>query len=70
MIIASKALIHDDAVIRRKTSKRIREALRMIIIRGAKSKEDGTGLIFIEEIAGEEQWLVKGRSSFRSFECL
>jgi hypothetical protein len=59
MIIASKASIHNDAVIRRKTSKRIREALRMIIIRGAKAKEDGIGLTF-EEKTGEEQWLVKG----------
>jgi hypothetical protein len=41
----------------------------MIIIRGAKANEDGMGLTF-EEKTGEEQWLVKGRSSFQSFECL
>lgn len=60
MIITSKTAVHNDSVIRRKTSRRVREALRMIIIRGAKASEDEKSLVFDDGDIGEDRWLVKG----------
>lgn len=62
LINASKAKVHNHAVIRRKTVKRIREALALIVIRGARASDDGTSIVLDPENGGEDRWLVKGWS--------
>lgn len=62
LISTSKAKVHDYAVIRRKTAKRIREAIYLIVIRGARASDDGTSIVFNPEDSGEDKWLAKGRS--------
>ncbi|KAG8833678.1 hypothetical protein FRC18_003233 [Serendipita sp. 400] len=57
MVVASKAANHKDAVIRRKTGKRIREALKLIVTRGAKASEDGSSVVFEPKDVGKDKWL-------------
>lgn len=60
LISTSKAKVHDHAVIRRKTAKRIREALYLIVIRGARASDSGNSIVFNGEDSGEDKWLAKG----------
>jgi hypothetical protein len=60
LIVGSKAKVHDHAVKRRTIGRRIREALRLIVIRGARASKDGNSIVFNHEDTGEERWLVKG----------
>jgi hypothetical protein len=61
LFISSKAKVHNHAVKRRTTGRRIREAFRLIVIRGACASDDGSSIVFNPDDAGEEKWLVKGQ---------
>lgn len=62
LIVCSKSAVHKDAVIRRKIARRIREAIKLIITRGAQPNETGSGISFAEKDIGEEKWLLPGHS--------
>ena len=62
LIVASKSGVHKDAVIRRKISRRIREAIKLIITRGAGPNADESGILFREQDIGEQRWLIPGEA--------
>jgi hypothetical protein len=64
MIICGQSAVHKSAVIRKRTKMRIIEALKLIVIRGAKASEDGQKVEFAAEEAhgsnDKKEWLLKG----------
>lgn len=67
LFISSKAKVHNHAVKRRITGRRIREALRLIVIRGARASDDRNSIVFNPDDTGEEKWLVKGQPPLPRF---
>lgn len=58
--LISKKGVHPSAVIRRTVARKLREAIRLVVVRGAKPNESGGHLIFDEEEGGEHKWLLQG----------
>jgi hypothetical protein len=57
--IVSKKSVHSSAVIRVRIKMRMKEALKLVIVRGAYTGEAGT-IQFNEKDIGEKEWLLKG----------
>lgn len=57
--IVSKKSVHSSAVIRVRIKLRMKEALRLVIVRGAHTGEAGM-VQFNQEEIGEKKWLLKG----------
>lgn len=57
--VVGKKSVHPSAVIRVRIKTRAKEALRLVVTRGAYANKDGQ-LEFNETDVGEERWLVKG----------
>lgn len=57
--IVSKKSVHSSAVIRVRIKMRIKEVLKLVIVRGAYADEAGT-IQFNERDIGEKEWLLKG----------
>lgn len=58
--LISKKGVHPSAVIRRTVARKLREAIRLVVVRGAKPNESGGHLTFDEEEGGEHKWLLQG----------
>lgn len=61
--LISKKGVHPSAVVRRTVARKLREAIRLIVTRGAKPNGSGSQLIFDEQEGGEHQWLLQSISS-------
>jgi hypothetical protein len=57
--LISKKAVHPSAVIRRKIARKLREAIRLIVARGATPNESGDQLTFDEQEGGEHKWLLQ-----------
>jgi hypothetical protein len=57
--LISKKGVHPSAVIRRTVARRLREAIRLIVARGAKPNNSGDHLTFDEREGGEHKWLLR-----------
>ena len=57
-LLISKKAVHPSAVIRRKIARKLREAIRLIVTRGAMPNNTGDQLTFDEQ-GGEHKWLLK-----------
>lgn len=65
-IMAGKKKVHKSAVIRERCKRRIKEAIRMVVVRGARAGQNGTQaeLEFVVEEEGPKKWLVPGKNRF------
>ena len=59
-LLISKKAVHPSAVIRRKVARKLREAIRLIVTRGAMLNGTGDQLTFDEQGGGEHKWLLQG----------
>ena len=57
--LISKKAVHPSAVIRRKIARKLREAIRLIVARGATLSGSGDQLTFDEQAGGEHKWLLQ-----------
>lgn len=62
--ITAKATVHPSAVIRRKISRRIREAIKLIVTRGATADVELNHVVFNGADIGEEKWILRGAVPF------
>jgi len=58
-LLISKKAVHPSAVIRRTVARKLREAIRLIVTRGAKLNRSGDQLTFDEREGGEHKWLLQ-----------
>jgi len=59
-IMASKAKVHKSAVVRERCRRRFREAVRLVVTRGAGSKQGPEDVVYDEMNRGVNKWLVPG----------
>ncbi|GJN87851.1 hypothetical protein Rhopal_000806-T1 [Rhodotorula paludigena] len=63
-VFASKKRVHKSAVVRERCKRRVREAVRIVVVRGARGDEGEEGGIALEEGdvrgTGPRKWLVPG----------
>jgi hypothetical protein len=57
--LISKKGVHPSTVIRQKVARKLREAIRLIVTRGAKPSDSGDHLTFDEQDGGEHKWLLR-----------
>jgi hypothetical protein len=57
--VVGKKSVHPSAVIRSKIKIRMKEALRLVVTRGASAASDGQILLNCKD-TGEDRWLMKG----------
>lgn len=62
-IMVGKAKVHKSAVIRERCKRRLREAIRLVVTRGAGKKQEGEDVVYDEEKRGVRKWLVPGEST-------
>ena len=58
--LISKKAVHPSAVIRRTIARKLREAIRLIVARGATPNDNGDQLTFDEQEGGQHKWLLQG----------
>lgn len=56
--MAGKKKVHKSAVVRERCKRRLREAIRLVVLRGA--RKEGGGMKFEEAEEGAGRWLVRG----------
>ena len=63
-VMAGKKAVHKSAVIRERCKRRMREAIRMVIMRGARAGRSGDAdaLLFDVNEEGAKYWLIPGSS--------
>lgn len=67
-ILAGKQKVHKSAVVRNRCKRRLQEAIRLVVTRGAGGKEprgEGGDVTVDELERGVRKWLVPGQSSAR-----
>ena len=70
-LLISKKAVHPSAVIRRKIARKLREAIRLIVARGAMPNDTGDQLTFDEQGGGEHKWLLQSlRNHSPSWICI
>ncbi len=58
-LLISKKAVHPSAVIRRKIARKLREAIRLIVTRGAMPNDTGDQLTFDQQGGGGHKWLLQ-----------
>lgn len=63
-VMAGKKAVHKSAVIRERCKRRMREAIRMVIMRGARAGRPGgaDALLFDVDEEGAKYWLIPGHT--------
>ncbi|BGP37197.1 hypothetical protein JCM10449v2_001102 [Rhodotorula kratochvilovae] len=77
-LLASKKRVHKSAVIRERCKRRVREAVRLVVVRGARAAKEGEegavgGLVLREEDVretGSRKWLAAGHHYIMSISSL
>lgn len=61
-VMAGKKAVHKSAVVRERCKRRMREAIRMVVMRGARAGHagDSEALAFDVNEEGAKHWLVRG----------
>ena len=57
--IVGKKSVHNSAFIRSRIKSRMKEALRLVVARGANVDDDGK-LVMCDDNIGESRWLLRG----------
>lgn len=62
-IMVGKKKVHKSAVVRARIRRRFKEAVRMVVVRGARkpTKDEPAGLAFDQALEGPSHWLLRGQ---------